>query len=271
MKPDRHPHDPISPQALARPARPLRACLAAALTAATMLAPPARAAAAEPALPTLDLTGFDGRVHLVAGATDQIRSNTEGWQLVRRGDSVYLQARAARSTAAPTCGGSAGRQYSVASAASAASAASRSVEIAIPASTRLVAQRYAGTLESSVALVDARLEVGAGTLALTQLVGGEVRVVGPGTATVGAAAGHLTLAVHGPGTVRVQGGRTDRLDATLDGSGLIHHDGVVRHATLAATGDGEIRVRQVLEPPRTQQTGRASITMACQGLACERR
>jgi hypothetical protein len=69
----------------------------------------------------------------------------------------------------------------------------------------------------------------------------------------------------------VQGGRTEQLKATLQGSGLIHHGGVVRQAILVADGDGEIRVRQLQEPPRSEQTGRASITTACIGLTCERR
>ena len=243
----------------------LRALLRVTVTAAVVAAPMGFARAAPSAPTTLDLTGFEGRVRLVLSATDEVRSNTDGWQLTQRQDVLFVQPRQARARQGDSCGGSAGRTYV------SAPDARQTVEIAIPASTRLLARGFAGTLESSVALVDARLEIGSGTLRLAQLVGGDLSVVGTGAATIGEAAGSLSLAVRGPGTIQVQGGRTEQLKATLRGSGLIHHGGVVRQANLSADGDGEIRVRQVQEPPHSEQTGRASITTACIGLTCERR
>lgn len=236
-------------------------------TTAVVVAASIGGAHAAPA--TLDLTGFEGRVRLVVSPTDELRSNTDGWQLVQRQDALFLQRRQDNTPVDDACGGRPPRTYS--SAANTMGARSSVVDIAIPASTRLLARGFGGTLESSVALVDARLEVASGgTLRLAQLVGGDVNVVGTGSATIGEAAGNLTLAVNGPGSIQVQGGRTEQLKATLQGSGLIHHGGVVRQATLAAGGDGEIRVRQVQEPPRSERTGQASITTACIGLTCER-
>lgn len=242
-----------------------RTLFAAAVLAALAAAPIDLARAAEAAPATLDLSGFEGRVRLVLSATDEVRSNTDGWLLGRRRDALFVQRRQVSTFALPACGGPA-----LAPAANVPSA-QQTVEIAIPASTLLRARGFAGTLESNVALVDARLEVGSGTLQLAQLVGGELSVVGSGAATVGEAAGSLRLAVDGSGTIQVRGGHTEQLEATLNGSGLIHHDGVVRQAVLTAAGDGEIRVRQVQEPPRSEQTGRASITTACIGPTCERR
>jgi Putative auto-transporter adhesin, head GIN domain len=218
---------------------------------------------------TLDLTGFEGRVRLALSSTDELRSNTDGWQLVQRQNVLLLQQRQDSTPVDHACGGSPARTST--SATNATSARSSVVDIAIPASTRLLARSFGGTLESSVALADARLEVASGgTLRLAQLVGGDVKAVGTGRATIGEAAGSLSLAVNGPGSIQVQGGRTEQLTASLQGSGLIHHGGVVRRATLTAGGDGEIRVRQVQEPPRSEQTGGASITTGCIGLTCER-
>lgn len=242
----------------------LRALLVPGAAVVALGAPVDFARAEDAAAKTLDLTGFEGAVRLVLSPSDRLRSNTEGWRLAERQGVLVVAPQRAEPPSLGFCGTVPDLSPALPSAASAR------VEIAIPPSTRVLARRFAGSLESSVALVDARFEVRSGSLRLAQLIGGAVSIEGAGSTTVGEAAGSLALAVNGPGTIHVLGGLTERLKATLQGSGRIRHEGVVRRALIAAEGEGEVHVREVHDPVRIDRSGRASITSACMGVPCGR-
>lgn len=249
------------------------------LTLALAIAQPARAEA--PTLPTLDLSGFEGKVRLQHSPDGAARVSTEGWKLVEREGALILEEQRVyeESSGGAGCASAVDRpSYPASTRANSGwwgganrSGAAAQIEIVIPASTRVVARGFAGSLDSSVALVEPRIEVTSGRAALAQVLGGELTVNGPGAITIGQAAGQLNVSVSGAGSIQVQDGRIDQLTATLRGTGSIGHGGVARRAILSASEAGEIRVRGVEEPIRIEQAGLAAITIACRGTTCEPR
>lgn len=238
---------------------------------AMAIAPPLDAAQAADS--TLDLSGFEGTVSLQHSPSGEARVSTEGWTLVEREGRLILEAHKAYQESSGGCSSAFDRPSFPAPARQSEIGAGKTarVEIAIPASMRVLANGFSGALESSVVLVDPRIEITSGTLALVQVLGGELTISGPGAIKIGQAAGHLDLAVSGAGSIDVRDGRIDKLTATLRGRGSIRHDGVVRRAALIAGEAGEIRIRQVEEPIRIEQAGTATIAIACKGTVCEAR
>ena len=235
---------------------------------------PATAASAA----TLDLSGFDGEVRLLEGSKLEARPNAGGWRLAQRDGSMVLQREARAAMQAPPPGGDCDGGFAppallAPSTSSAPPGSSRGarVEITIPPATRVQARGFAGTLQSSAALIGPLLEVRGGKIELARVQSGDLSIVGPGSITVGEAGGRLSVAVTGPGVLHLRGGRIEQLTAALDGKGSIRHDGVAARAILAADGEGAIRVRRVEEPVRIEQGGFASIATNCDTSPCDRR
>lgn len=244
------------------------ALLLAAVLAITT-APPAIAAGAGPAV--LDLSGFEGEVQLVRSETTQLRQPARGWKLDdRRGTHTLVKVEERRGVEpfGPVCG------VPVASTLTRLSADRDSrgarVEIGVAPSTSVRAQRFSGTLRSSAPLREPKIDVDTGKVELAQVSGGELAVRGPGSLTIEEAGDKVDLAVDGTGAVQVGGGTTDELIATLQGSGSIRHDGIVKRAVLSASGDGTIRIRRVDDPVRVDQAGFASISTDCAEASCVR-
>lgn len=238
---------------------------------AMAIASPLGAAQSPPG--ALDLSGFEGSVRLEHSPTGEARVRTDGWTLVERQGALVLQAQPVYQASSSACGSIFDRTSFLASTGRNKDRGGKAakVEIAIPASMRVLASQFSGSLESNVALVDPHLDVSSGTLSLVQILGGELAINGPGAIKIEQAAGRLRVGVDGAGSIQVRHGRIDHLTAAVRGSGSIHHDGIARRAVLIANEAGEIRIGQLVEPIRIEQAGSASITIACRGTACDPR
>ena len=73
----------------------------------------------------------------------------------------------------------------------------------------------------------------------------DVSIAGSGTVRSTRLEGPLTVRIAGSGEVRVQGGRADRLKATIDGSGGVYFDGAVVGPDLRLFGSSQVHMGSV--------------------------
>ena len=73
----------------------------------------------------------------------------------------------------------------------------------------------------------------------------DVSIAGSGTVRATRLEGPLTARIAGSGAVAVQGGRAEKLKATIDGSGGVFFEGAVVGPDLRLSGSPEIRMRSV--------------------------
>jgi len=73
----------------------------------------------------------------------------------------------------------------------------------------------------------------------------DVSIAGSGSLRATRLQGPLTVRIAGSGAVAVQGGRAEKLKATIDGSGGVFFDGAVIGPDLRLSGSPEIRMRSV--------------------------
>lgn len=128
--------------------------------------------------------------------------------------------------------------------------------IGVVAGSRLVVGNVEAALELDVS-GDADVLVGDAAMADIDIAGTgdvivgsldgmmDVSIAGSGSVRATRLEGPLTVRIAGSGAVAVQGGRAEKLKATIDGSGGVFFEGAVVGPDLRLSGSPEIRMRSV--------------------------
>lgn len=135
------------------------------------------------------------------------------------------------------------------------------INVRIPAGAPLDLRGLVGNCRIGDLRGPVKLTLSSGHCTLGEITLGELRVEGSGDIAVQQVDGDLHVAVSGSGDIRVRGGKVNRLEASLSGSGQIDLGVHAQQAVLTLVGAGNIHVAEVRERPRMTKTGAGDIVV----------